>query len=164
MPSSQDQSTSLWKGAAAGLAAGLVASLVMDRFQALVTAASGDDQQGEPSTQQAADRLSQAATGRPVAEAYKGLAGNAVHYTLGAVLGVAYGMTAEVRPEATAGGGTLFGTGVAGLLDEAAVPAVGLGDAPWQTPLPEHAYTLVSHLVFGAAAEAARRLVRGALN
>ncbi len=99
-----------------------------------------------------------------MAAAHKALAGNAIHYTLGAVLGVAYGMTAEVRPEVTAGGGTLFGTGVAGLLDEAAVPAVGLGTAPWQTPLSEHAYTLGSHLVFGAAAEATRRLVRGVLD
>jgi uncharacterized membrane protein YagU involved in acid resistance len=156
-------SRSAWKGAAAGLAAGVVASLAMNEFQALVSSLSSSDQQGEPATQKAADRLSATATGAPVQVSRKPAAGQAVHYSLGAALGLAYGVAAEAEPAVTSGGGTLFGVGVAVLLDEAVVPAVGLGEAPWRTPLSTHAYTLASHLVFGGAAELTRRLARRAL-
>lgn len=153
----------LWKGALAGLAAGVVAAAAMDAFQRLASALSSSQQDGEPATQKAADQLSQTATGEPVAKANKPMAGQAVHYALGTALGLAYGIAAELRPAVTAGGGTAFGTGVAALLDEGVVPAVGLGEAPWKTPPSTHAYTLGSHLVFGGAAELTRRLVRRAL-
>lgn len=154
----------LWKGALAGLAAGLVASLVMDGFQRALSALSPSDNEGEPATEKAADRVALETTGLPVPQADKPLAGQAVHYALGAALGVGYGVTAEALPVATAGGGTAFGLAAAIVLDEVAVPAMGLGDAPWQTPASTHAYTIASHLVFGAAAEATRRLVRRALD
>lgn len=150
----------LWKGAFAGLAAGLVASFAMDRFQAAVAALSSDGQEGEPATQKAADRFSEMATGRRVPEDDRPLAGQAVHYGLGCALGAAYGAMAEYRPAVTVGGGTAFGLGVAARLDEGLVPAVGLGDAPWNTSPSTHLYTGASHAVFGASAEVTRRLVR----
>lgn len=157
-------SPNLWKGFAAGIAAGLLASYAMDRFQAAVTAlsdpADGDE---EPATEKAADRVARGVTGYAVPEADKPLAGQAVHYMLGAALGASYGVVAEVRPEVTAGTGSLFGLSVAAVLDEAAVPAVGLGDAPRNTPLSTHLYTGASHVVFGVTAELTRRLMRNAL-
>lgn len=153
----------LWKGAVAGLAAGVVASFAMDRFQALVAALSSSDEQDEPATEKAADRLAESTTGSPVPDERKPLAGQGVHYALGTALGLAYGAAAEVKPAVTAGGGTAFGLGTAAVLDEAAVPAAGLGEVPWKTPAATHAYTLASHLVFGATAEVTRRLVRRAI-
>lgn len=156
------------RGAIAGLAAGLAASLVMDLFQKAVSALSSDDEQGdgdasEPATVKAADKLACATTGAAMPEQAKPIAGQGVHYAFGAALGVAYGVAAEYLPETTTGAGTLFGATSALLFDEAAVPALGLGSAPWEAPASTHLYALGSHLVFGLATETTRRLVRQAL-
>jgi hypothetical protein len=153
----------LLKGAAVGLAAGLIASLAMNQFQAAVASLSSGEDKGEPSTEKAADRISRAVKGEPLADERKAAAGNLVHYALGAALGVAYGLAAEVRPGITAGFGTAFGAGVAALLDEAAVPAAGLAPPPSDVPAVTHVYALVSHLVFGVTAEASRRVLRAAI-
>jgi uncharacterized membrane protein YagU involved in acid resistance len=98
-----------------------------------------------------------------VPAADKPLAGQAIHYALGVGLGVAYGIAAEFRPAIASGYGVGFGIGTATLLDEAAVPAVGLGDAPWRSDLPTTLYGYASHIVFGGAAELVRRQVRATL-
>lgn len=154
------------KGAISGLAAGLAASLAMDlaqRAYQFLSRPKKDGQQSEPATEQAADRVSQAVAGQPVPSERKALAGQAVHYAFGASLGLAYGIAAEYWPAVTAGYGSAFGVGNALLFDEGGVPAAGLGPAPWETPATSHAYSLGSHLVFGAAAEGSRRMVRAAL-
>lgn len=163
MTKSAPIASDILKGALAGAAAGLAASYAMDRFQAAVTALSSSRDKGEPATEKAADRVAEAATGHPVTEPDKPLAGQAVHYSLGAALGVAYGVMAEVYPAATAGAGSGFGLAVAAVLDEAVVPAVGLSEAPCNTTPSTHAYTGSSHLVFGVAAELTRRFVRSVL-
>ena len=154
----------LLRGVVAGLAAGLVASFAMDLAQKGLSMLSSDDGGGgEPATEQAADRVSQSFRGEPVAEDYKSMAGQTVHYGFGALLGLAYGVAAEYRPQATYARGTAFGLGSALLFDETAVPAAGLGEAPWNTRASTHLYAVASHLVFGSVAEAARRLVRSAI-
>ncbi|MEH3158576.1 MAG: DUF1440 domain-containing protein [Sphingomonas taxi] len=151
-------------GAVAGVIAGAVASFAMDRFQAAASALmpsdGGDD---EPATEKAADAAATAVTGHEVPDAAKPLAGQSVHYALGVGLGVAYGIAAEFRPAVTIGFGAAFGLGTATLLDEAAVPAVGLSDAPWKAPLSTTLYGYMSHLVFGWTAEIVRRQVAGTL-
>lgn len=150
----------LLRGALAGLVAGAAASFVMDAFQAAVAALSSeDDGPSEPATQKAADAIARTVTGDEIAPADKPLAGQAIHYALGIGLGVAYGIAAEFRPQVTAGYGTAFGFGTATLLDEAAVPAVGLGAAPWNAGLTGNLYSYASHLVFGSATELVRRQV-----
>jgi len=162
MPGTSPRSspTTLLAGAAAGIVAGVVASFAMDRFQAAVTALaspSGGDGDGDPATVRAAAMVVD------VPEPDKPLAGQLVHYALGTGLGLLYGLAAEVKPGVTAGHGAAFGTGVAALLDEAAVPAAGLGDPPWKAGASTHLYTLASHLVFGMVAELTRRQVRATL-
>lgn len=153
------------KGAAAGLIAGLLAAFAMDRFQAGVSALSSSKpkREGEPATEQAADRLAEAMVGHEVAAPDKAFAGQLVHYALGAALGVGYGVAAELYPAVTTGFGTAFGTAVTVVFDESAVPAAGLGTPPWKTSASTHLYTLVSHLVFGTTAEFTRRQVRATL-
>lgn len=152
------------RGAVAGVIAGAVASFAMDRFQAaassLLPSSSGKE---EPATEKAADAVATAVTGQEVPDAAKPLAGQSVHYALGIGLGVAYGIAAEFRPSITAGFGTAFGVGTATLLDEGAVPAVGLGEAPWKAPLSTTLYAYASHVVFGATSEIVRRQVAGTL-
>ena len=148
------------RGLAAGIAAGLVASLAMNLFQkawasALPMSGAGDD----PATVKAAQKASRAATGEYFAKEDKEAAGNAVHYAFGALLGGAYGLLAEYRPEVTKGFDTLFGAASAAF-DEVGVPAVGLSGPPTDFPAATHAYGLASHVVFGGVTEATRRLVR----
>jgi putative membrane protein len=158
---STDTAPNIWVAAAAGLIAGLAASLAMDLFQAGVAALSSSDSDAEPATQKAADKVSQAVLGHDIPEQRKPLAGQVVHYALGAGLGVAYAVAAEYRPAVTAGYGTAFAVVTTTLLDETAVPAVGLGDAPWKTSPTTHLYGAASHVVFGTVTEAVRRLLRG---
>jgi putative membrane protein len=165
----QDESDTakVLRGVVAGAIAGAVASFAMDRFQAVVTALTssedGGDEQSEPATEQAADAIARQVAGREVADADKPLAGQAIHYALGVGLGIAYGIAAEFRPALTAGYGTGFGVTTATLLDEAAVPAMGLGSAPWHTDLSTNLYSYASHLVFGATSELVRRQVADTL-
>jgi len=152
-----------------GIAAGLSASWIMDRFQAVVNAASSEDDdskdsgQDKPSTVKAADMLSEAAVGEPVPDRFEEPAGSAVHYGFGAFLGGVYGAMGEFAPGIRAGFGAAYGAGVALVADEALVPAVGLAPPPQQVPARTHAYGIVSHLVFGAALEASRRLIEQAM-
>lgn len=151
------------RGVLAGAVAGVAGAFVMDRFQALVSSLSPPQDASEPATSRAADAALRAVTGREVPAADKPLAGQGVHYALGTLLGVAYSVAAEFRPQVTAGFGTGFGTGTAMLLDEVAVPAVGLSDAPWRSPASTHLYGVASHLVFGIVVEGVRRSVDATL-
>lgn len=153
-----------WRGLAGGITSGLIAAGTMNGFQAAVTALSSDKGQdkSDPATVKAADIVSEASTGGPVPEPHRKDAGQAVHYLTGAALGALYGVVAEFEPQITAGFGTAFGTAIALVLDDAIVPALALGDAPWKSSPETLAYGLVSHLVFGASLEASRAiLVKG---
>ena len=56
----------------------------------------------------------------------KKTAGRVVHYTFGTLMGIVYGVSAELVPEATTGAGTAFGTLLYLGADEVAVPAFQL--------------------------------------
>ncbi len=165
----QNTGARIARGALAGLVGGIVASLAMDGLQAILARLSDADSGGEsdsdaePTTNKAADGVARLVTGDEVADANKPLAGQAMHYGLGAVLGVAYGIAAAFEPRVTTASGTLFGLTTATVLDEGAVPALGLADAPWKTPASGHLYSLASHLVFGGVTELVRAQVDATL-
>ena len=69
----------------------------------------------------AAQRISRAVDREIFSSEDKETAGEAVHYLFGAVLGGAYGLLAEYRPEVTKGYGTVFGAASAAF-DELAFP------------------------------------------
>ena len=149
-------------GLFAGIAAGLIASVAMAAFQSVAAKPLGLDQSDDdPATVKAADKVALATTGRQVPEDYRPQAGQAVHYLTGAALGGLYGVLTEYRPGAAAGFGSLYGAATSLLLDEAAVPAAGLGAAPWNTNAATHAYGAAAHLVFGMALEGARSVLGG---
>jgi putative membrane protein len=150
-------------GLAVGIAAGLVASAAMAAFQSQAQKLLPDEDQSDddPATVNAADKVSQAAIGHKVPEPYREQAGQAVHYAVGAVLGGIYGVITEYKPEASAGFGSAFGIATSALLDEAAVPATGLGAGPQDTSLATHAYGVSAHLVYGWVLEGVRTLLVG---
>ena len=163
-----------FKGLAAGLAGGLAAAWVMSRFQALVPQQTfarllgeaqqqGDGQQSEPATVKTAEALSEGVLGHDLTKAEKRQAGPAVHYAFGSTVGATYGVLAEYAPGVTEAAGLPFGAAVWLAADEAAVPALGLSEAPWTFPPSTHVYALASHLVYGLTAEGVRRLARALL-
>ena len=163
--------TDLMKGLLAGVAGGLLASFLMEQFQAAWSAASEamspPEKRGgrkpDPTTVKAANVLSEKVTGRKIPSDYKPIAGEAVHYGMGAVSAAVYGVLAEVAPIITIGDGVGFGTGVWLLADELAVPAAGLSKPREEIPLTTHVYALASHLVYGWITETVRRAIRRAL-
>ncbi len=163
----------LFKGLVAGVASGLLASLVMEQFQTLwtkvsekVQEAEGDKprkSQAKPTTVKAADAISKQILGRKVPKKQQKLAGEAVHYAMGATSAAIYGTLAEFVPVVTAGQGLVFGTAVWLVADEASLPALGLSKPPTKNPLSTHVYAFASHLVYGAVTEAVRRALRKVL-
>ena len=154
----------------AGLAGGLVASFAMERFQRALGRLSPDiggapggggqqyrRPQSEPSTYVAADAIAQTTTGRKVPPAEKPAAGAAIHYAFGGAVGAIYGAAAARTPDIAAWGGVPFGATVWLIADEMGMPAAGLARPPSDYPLKDHATTLASHLLYGAATEAVRR-------
>lgn len=152
------------RGRVAGVIVGAVASFAMDRFQAaassLLASGGGDS---EPATEKAADAVAAGITGQEILDADKPIAGQAVHYAVGIALGAAYGIAAEFRHSVASGYGTAFGLGTATILDETAVPATGLGNAPWNAGIASNLYSYASYLIFGGVSEIVRRQVPGTL-
>jgi uncharacterized membrane protein YagU involved in acid resistance len=120
------------------------------------------DQQEQPddASIRTAEMISEKVFRRRLSRDEKKIAGPAVHYAFGVAMGALYGAAAETSPVATAGFGTAFGAAVFVAADEIAVPALGLSPNVKEAPLSKHVYGFASHLVFGAATEAARRPVR----
>ncbi len=153
-----------------GITAGVSAAFLMNQFQALVSSFQKDEDSGsdggeesKPSTVKAADAVSEKVSGEPVPRKMQRVAGAAVHYGFGAFLGGLYGAIGTARPRVRTGFGTAYAASVALVADEAMVPALGLSPPPQESPASTHAYSLISHLVFGIALEGSRRILEGAL-
>ena len=123
-----------------GLLGGLLGAGVMTAGHALVTGIGGKG--AAPSANQAADDdatvkiatgVSELVLHRPLAQSEKALAGDLVHYGVGATMGALYG--------------------------GAAAPALGLARSPLREPLSKEALELVLHLAYGVAVWLAHRAV-----
>ena len=117
----------------------------------------------DDTTMKAASAVSEVVFGHKLTQSEKKIAGTAVHYLLGTGVGGLYGAAAEIAPNVTAGAGLPFGAVFWLVVDEGAVPLLGLSEGPIAYPLSTHAYALSSHFVYGFTAEVVRRAVRGAL-
>ena len=179
------------KGLVAGVIGGLVASWTMNQFQAWLsklmegterTHGAQSLQQGSPqhgigrelqergqedeeddAAERVASAISEAVFDHPLTESEKEIGGAVAHYAMGVTSGAIYGTVAEMLPEAAIGLGLPFGVAVWVIADEGIVPALGLSKGPSEYPISIHAYSLVSHLVFGLTAEVVRSTVRRAL-
>jgi hypothetical protein len=174
------------RGVAAGMAGGLIASWAMNRFQALVSWDSekrerrehrpggnepvAEDENGkrasdsesgeEPATVQVAEAVSRRVAQHELTSHEKRVAGPAVHYAYGTVMGGVYGGLVEAAPAVETGFGTAYGTALWLIGDEIAIPALGMGKPPAQTAPSEHGKALAAHVVYGLTLEGVRRLVR----
>jgi Protein of unknown function (DUF1440) len=175
---------SIFRGVVTGIAAGIAATLVMDQFQKLSTAGqralekqkklaehespweiaheqAQQEQRAaerEDSTEIVARKIAKA-TGSHLASEKKKMAGRAIHYTFGTLMGVVYAVSAELVPEVTTGAGTAFGTLLFLSADEIAVPAFQLSGPPTDTPAVDHLQHWASHIVYGASLDMVRNLI-----
>jgi len=157
----------LMRGAAAGLVAGIVASYAMEKFQAAVASLTEPEeqdgpekQQSEPMTEKVAREFSETVLAYEPTKNEKAIGGEAVHYAVGGVSGLLYGVAAEISPKSTTGLGLPFGTSVWLGADEIGTWASGLAKAPTEYSASKHLYALSSHLVYGLTTELVRRGVR----
>ena len=164
MPEAHVDARRVIEGAMLGAAAGLAASWIMSEFHGAWKAASGEGQDTEePNTVKAADAVAETTLGEPVPDKYRQPAGTAVHYGFGAFLGALYGAAVELRPATSAGFGTAYGAAVSLVADEMAMPLLGFSPPAAEVSASTHLRGFVSHLVFGVALEAARRLLVGSV-
>jgi uncharacterized membrane protein len=152
----------LGRSTARGMASGLAASWAMNRFQdhAQLLFAPGSGSSGDPATVKAADRLSLAVSGRHLKKRDKDVAGSAVHYVVGTLTGGLYGALTQVQPRASRWRGAAMGIATATLIDQLAVPVAGLARPPWKYSFGTHLYGYASHIVFGMATDAVRRILQ----
>jgi hypothetical protein len=169
----------LASGIVAGIAGGLVASWLMNEFMenvgpSLQKAVEGNDSAGEDqepvgpkpddATMKTADAVVSTVTGgRHLSHEGKEKGGPIVHYAFGAIMGATYGALAEGVPATTFGFGTAFGAALFAGADLVAVPALELSGSPGDAPVSTLATPFAAHLVYGAATEVVRRLVRAFL-
>ena len=117
----------------------------------------------DDTTVRAASAVSEGLFDHKLTQSEKKIAGPAVHYILGTGVGGLYGAAAEIAPKVTAGTGLPFGAVFWLVVDEGAVPLLGLSKGPTAYPLSTHVYALSSHFVYGLTAEVVRRAVRKAM-
>jgi uncharacterized membrane protein YagU involved in acid resistance len=177
---SEGNGAHLARGIVAGIAGGLVASWIMNEFmenlgpplQKAVQGENAASSQKQPengdtpddATMKTADAIVSTVTGgRHLSREGKEAGGPIVHYAFGALMGAVYGAIAEEMPTATKGFGTAFGAALFTGADLVAVPALNLSQSPENEPASSLATPFAAHLVYGAATEAVRRLVRAML-
>lgn len=176
---------SVLRGMAAGLLAGLAASWTMNEFQKLrpQSTRSGTPARPEPehdqpqerkeklaggnaeedATVQTAQAIAQRVLHRDLTQQEKQIAGPAVHYAYGSVVGALYGGLSELLPIVSAGAGLPFGTALWLMGDEVAVPALGLSKLPSEYPPETHADAFAAHLMYGMTTDIMRRVLRHVL-
>jgi putative membrane protein len=129
-----------------------------DTAAAKENAASGEPAE-EDATVAIASKISDAVFEHSLTKKEKHRAGVAVHYSFGAVSGALYGAVSEVAPLARILSGAAFGVGI-WLAVEVALPTLKLTQPPWRYPFRMHAYSLISHLVYGTVTEQSREALR----
>ena len=155
----------LLKGAAAGFVGGLVASFAMNEFQQIWSrleqgARPQARSEDENATAEVAKAIASHTIERPLTRDELEIAGPAVHYGFGALMGTVYGVMAERSSRVRALGGAGYGAVLWALADEVAVPVLGFSRPSTEFPLETHAQALAAHLVYGITTEAVRRVIR----
>jgi hypothetical protein len=114
----------------------------------------------ENATVKTAQRLSRKLFEHELTQPEKQVAGPAVHYAYGSMMGALYGGLSELLPVTSAGLGLPFGFALWLLGDEIAVPALGLGKHPKEYSPEVHADALAAHFMYGATTDLLRRVLR----
>ena len=107
-----------------------------------------------------ADRVTRAA-GMELVNKDENTAGLLVHYAIGVIPAAVYGALRDRIGVLGAMRGLLFGFTAFVAEDEIAAPRLGLAAPPMSYPWQAHGRGLIAHLAFGAATDAALRVLKG---
>jgi uncharacterized membrane protein YagU involved in acid resistance len=110
-----------------------------------------------------AEKISSGPLDHELSAEEKKKAGPIVHYAYGSGIGALYGGLAQKHEATRWGFGSAYGAAAWVLGDEIAVPALGLGKTPKETPVSQQVQMLAAHLVHGITLEGVRRLALKAL-
>lgn len=165
------------RGGMAGMIGGAVASWAMNQFQAARPISpprprpaapaeprgaigKAGEHEGDDATIKTAQALSRGLFAHELTPQEMKVGGPAVHYAYGTLVGGLYGALAEVLPIVGSGFGIPYAFALFLLGDEVAVPALGLGGSPLETPAEKHADALATHLAYGVTLDVVRRFAR----
>jgi uncharacterized membrane protein YagU involved in acid resistance len=171
------------RGTAAGLIGGIIASWVMDQYEKIESrpvnvrrleqvqeelgisdsqsaSQEAESQNGNTATVRAAAVVSRKLFDHPLTAQEKKVAGPAVHFGFGGLVGALYGGLSEVFPLVSIGLGIPYAAIVWLTGDEIAVPALGLDKPPTQVSAESHASQLAMHFVYGLTLDLSRRILR----
>jgi len=143
----------LYKGILAGLVAGIVATAAKSLAEKIYPPRT----HGEPEPPAV---LAEKIAGHDLAPTQKAIATETIHWAFGAAIGAGYGALAEFYPAATAREGANFGMTLMAITHEGVLPAMGLAAEPADQTTREKSSEMVTHVIFGLAAEITRRSVR----
>jgi putative membrane protein len=176
----EDEVVRVFKGAVAGVIAGALASWVMNRYSEIEskpvavrrgeaaeaasrpvsTAETSEKSEGGDATVKTAQLISTRLLDHDLTDDEKKIAGPAVHYGYGTLVGGLYGFLAEIVPFVGIGLGIPYATLLWLGGDEVAVPQLGLGKPITETKPSEHASALASHFVYGVTLDIGRRIFK----
>jgi putative membrane protein len=161
------------KGVIAGLVASWIKALTEPRLQAVAERILppsptqkqdvGADPSGHPENMPPAVLVDRAtvAVGHRLTVPQRLRAQKAIHYGFGAGLGVAYSAAASRWPATRRGRGCVAGLAIYAGAHGSILPALGIQRPPWRLAPATVAWESTSHVVFGAALEAARAALGG---
>jgi putative membrane protein len=145
---------------AKGIIAGLIGGLVATAAKTLVERIYPPHTEGEVEPAAVSQQFGQQITGGTLSPAREAIAAESIHWAFGAIAGAAYGALAEFYPAATAKDGASFGLALGSLIQDGALPALGVASPGEDESLRERASEFSSHLVFGVVTENVRGFVR----
>jgi uncharacterized membrane protein YagU involved in acid resistance len=164
----------VWKGLLSGLVAGLAGGWVMTQYQInsqkLIRKVQPVQDESKPQppaenpTVTVARRITQSVARRDVPEDKREIAGYLIHYGFGILMGGVYGVLVEVWPRSGAQRGLAYGATLWAVVDETALPALGLAKWAPEYPIQVHANALGAHLVYALSVDSTRRLIRPLLD
>ena len=147
---------SFHKALLAGLAGGLAGSLAKVVAEKLLPPRTAGQ---APPPELVVERAASTA-GVPMSEPVKKAATEGLHWGFGTLAGGLYGLAAEYQPRTTAWRGAAFGLGLNRMMHEGILPRTGLVEPVPDQPAQERVSEWVTHVVYGVATEAVRRMVR----
>jgi uncharacterized membrane protein YagU involved in acid resistance len=141
----------------------------MNQFQSLWSSAasalsdSGGQQSGgsggESATVKAAEAISETVADKKLPADQKEMAGSAVHYGFGTLVGTVYGAASELVPAIVVGSGLAYGAALWLLADEIGVPAFRLSPPPTEAPASSHVSAFTAHLAYGYVLDRTRQIL-----
>jgi len=99
--------------------------------------------------------------GHALVNTEKKVARHGIHWSLGPLIGAAYGAAVEYEPELTVRHGAAFGLGLNGISHKHLLPLLGMPAPAEQETRQERFREVAGLVVYGVVTETVRRMIRG---